>query len=287
MPAGENPPPGAILDYYLGADASGPVTIEILDGAGKVGAHATRAPIRSGIRIPRSIPSPTIASAATIPRRRTAACRSTGRRRRWSCRRRPACIASAGTCGSSRSTEGGGRGGASVPRRTYPAVNAPWAPPGSYTVRLTVDGKSYTQPLTLHLDPRVKTPALGLSTLTSLTREMYDGREGRACRGGPGARARGNARRDGGGRRRGVQGAARRAGAAASTGRRPRRSGRRPRRWAAAAAPGAAPPRWTAPAPRCWPRRWRCRGPTSRRPLVKSPHAPRPGVRPRRSWRGG
>jgi hypothetical protein len=71
--------------------------------------------------------------------------------------------------------EGGGRGGNAVPRRTYPAVNAPWAPPGAYTVRLTVDGKSYTQPLTLHLDPRVKTPALGLSTLTSLTREMYEG----------------------------------------------------------------------------------------------------------------
>ncbi|MGB9510759.1 MAG: hypothetical protein WBU20_03665, partial [Candidatus Acidiferrum sp.] len=30
--------------------------------------------------------------------------------------------------------------------------------PGSYTVKLTVDGKSYTQPLTLKMDPRVKTP---------------------------------------------------------------------------------------------------------------------------------
>ena len=36
LPAGENPPPGAILDYYLPADASGPVTLEILDAAGKV-----------------------------------------------------------------------------------------------------------------------------------------------------------------------------------------------------------------------------------------------------------
>jgi hypothetical protein len=73
--------------------------------------------------------------------------------------------------------EGGGRGGggAAVPRRTYPSVNAPWAPPGSYVVRLTAGGKSYTQPLTLRLDPRVKTPAIALATLTSLTREMYDG----------------------------------------------------------------------------------------------------------------
>ena len=46
-----------------------------------------------------------------------------------------------------------------VPHRTYPAVNAPWAPAGTYTLRLTVNGKRYTQPLTLRLDPRVKTSA--------------------------------------------------------------------------------------------------------------------------------
>jgi hypothetical protein len=62
-----------------------------------------------------------------------------------------------------------------VPHHTYPAVNAPWAPPGTYTVRLTVDGKSYTQPLTLRLDPRVKTPAAGLAQLNMLSREMYEG----------------------------------------------------------------------------------------------------------------
>src|SRR5262249_819118 len=68
----------------------------------------------------------------------------------------------------------GGANGA-VPHRTYPAVNAPWAGPGTYTVRLTVDGKSYNQPLTLRLDPRVKTLAADLTTLSTLTREMYDG----------------------------------------------------------------------------------------------------------------
>ena len=45
----------------------------------------------------------------------------------------------------------------------------------SYTVRLSVNGKSYTQPLTLKLDPRVKTPATGLAQLASLSREMYEG----------------------------------------------------------------------------------------------------------------
>jgi hypothetical protein len=72
--------------------------------------------------------------------------------------------------------EGGGRGGgAAVPHRTYASVNAPWAAPGSYQVRLTAGGKSYTQPLTLRLDPRVKTSPVALTTLNTLTREMYDG----------------------------------------------------------------------------------------------------------------
>ena len=35
-PAGQNPPDGAIIDYYLGAGASGPVTLEILDSAGQL-----------------------------------------------------------------------------------------------------------------------------------------------------------------------------------------------------------------------------------------------------------
>ena len=65
-----------------------------------------------------------------------------------------------------------------VPHRTAAAADAPWAPPGAYTVRLTVGGKTYTQPLTLRLDPRVKTSAAGLAQLASLTRRMYDGAAG-------------------------------------------------------------------------------------------------------------
>jgi hypothetical protein len=41
-------------------------------------------------------------------------------------------------------------------------------------VRLTVSGRSYTQPLSLKLDPRVKTPAPALARLASLSRELYE-----------------------------------------------------------------------------------------------------------------
>jgi photosystem II stability/assembly factor-like uncharacterized protein len=174
VPAGENPPPGAILDYFLAADASGPVTIDILDGAGKtVRTYSSADPVRTPDpaidpvaydRICRDNPAaPDCGLPLYWPAPQMIVSAKAGMHRiGWDLRVQPL-------------TDGGGRGGASVPRRTYPAVNAPWAAPGSYTVRLTVDGKSYPQPLMLHLDPRVKTPALGLSTLTSLTREMYDG----------------------------------------------------------------------------------------------------------------
>jgi hypothetical protein len=67
---------------------------------------------------------------------------------------------------------GGGATGA-VPGHTYPKVETPWAPPGEYTVRLTVAGQRYSQPLTLRLEPRVKTPAFELERAATLSRGMY------------------------------------------------------------------------------------------------------------------
>jgi hypothetical protein len=61
-----------------------------------------------------------------------------------------------------------------VPHHAYDLAYSPWAPLGTYTARLTVDGKRYEQPITLRLDPRVNTPAAGLTQLNTLTRELYD-----------------------------------------------------------------------------------------------------------------
>ena len=55
LPAGENPPPGGIIDYFLSGNASGAVKLEILDAAGKL-VRSYRAmrefsrPIRRSIR---------------------------------------------------------------------------------------------------------------------------------------------------------------------------------------------------------------------------------------------
>jgi hypothetical protein len=74
-------------------------------------------------------------------------------------------------------TVGGRPGGddeaGAVPHRTMPEIDAPWAPPGSYTVRLTADGQDRSQPLSLLLDPRVKiTPPV--EQIFALTKQVED-----------------------------------------------------------------------------------------------------------------
>ena len=44
--------------------------------------------------------------------------------------------------------------------------------PGEYSVKLTVNGKSYTQPLALKMDPRVKTPLVGLQQQFALAQRI-------------------------------------------------------------------------------------------------------------------
>ncbi|MGH9418420.1 MAG: hypothetical protein ACRD3J_00485, partial [Thermoanaerobaculia bacterium] len=45
---------------------------------------------------------------------------------------------------------------------------------GSYSVRLITGGRTFTQPLTVVLDPRVKTSAVAMKQIATLSREMYD-----------------------------------------------------------------------------------------------------------------
>jgi hypothetical protein len=64
---------------------------------------------------------------------------------------------------------------AAVAHNTAPTPNSIWASPGRYTVKLTVNGKPFTQPITIKMDPRVNTPAAGLAKQHELSKAMYDG----------------------------------------------------------------------------------------------------------------
>jgi hypothetical protein len=73
---------------------------------------------------------------------------------------------------------------AAVYRNTARRPEGVWAHPGQYTVRLTVDGKSLTQPLRLKMDPRVKTTPAALLQQFTLSKRLSDAIGGLADAGG-------------------------------------------------------------------------------------------------------
>jgi hypothetical protein len=157
-PAGKNPPDGAIVDYYLGGDAAGPVTLEILDAAGAVVRKYSSSdpvePVDPNLPVPTYWVRPSRSLPATAGMHRAL----------WDMHYTPL-------------PGGGGRGGlpmTAIVHDTAPAPNSIWAAPGKYTVRLTVDGKAYSQPLTLTMDPRVKTPPVGLQQQFTISKALYD-----------------------------------------------------------------------------------------------------------------
>lgn len=64
---------------------------------------------------------------------------------------------------------------AAIYRNTPPEPRGPRVLPGSYTVKLTVDGKTHEQPLTVKMDPRVKTPPEGLARQFAIAKGSWEG----------------------------------------------------------------------------------------------------------------
>jgi hypothetical protein len=148
-PQAENPPAGAVIDYYLKNAATTPVTIEVLNPSGTVVATYG------------SPPSPDAAGAA-------------------------ATAGQAGRGGGGGRGAGGGGGRAGAGGGGIPNTSALWRPTpepfatsagmhrvhwnqggggrggggaamtGNFTVRMTVNGQTYTQPLVVKGDPRIK-----------------------------------------------------------------------------------------------------------------------------------
>ena len=58
---------------------------------------------------------------------------------------------------------------------TPPLPMGPAVLPGQYTVKLTVSGRTSTQPLTVKMDPRVKTPPAGLAQQFFIALRSYEG----------------------------------------------------------------------------------------------------------------
>lgn len=64
---------------------------------------------------------------------------------------------------------------AAIYRDTPPQPEGPLASPGEYQLRLTVDGRSFTERLVVKVDPRVTTPPDALARNHELAMRCYDG----------------------------------------------------------------------------------------------------------------
>ena len=138
-PAGENPPDGAIIDYWLAQPAGAPVTLEIVDADGtvirKYASTDTPDPIEDIGNVPSWWIRPTRILSAEAGMHRFV----------WDVHHEPPAVLSFGYPISA------------TPHNTAKSPPGPWALPGTYTVKLTVDGRTWEQPLVVKMDPRVKT----------------------------------------------------------------------------------------------------------------------------------
>ena len=64
-----------------------------------------------------------------------------------------------------------------VKNNTAPDANAPWVMPGTYTVRLTIGNKVIEQALEIKMDPRIKTSFADLQRQHDLSKACYDARK--------------------------------------------------------------------------------------------------------------
>ena len=153
-PAGQNPPDGAIVHYFLKSAATGPVTLEIVDSAGTVVRRYRSDDPPEPPAEGRNIPDYWIRPPQTLPT-------SAGLHRFVWDLHHPAPPAAKFTYPI-----------AAIYADTPREPRGPWAVPGTYTVRLTVDGRTLTQPLVLKMDPRVKTPPEGLRAQFDRSKEV-------------------------------------------------------------------------------------------------------------------
>jgi hypothetical protein len=155
-PRGQNPPDGAIINYWLGSDTTSDLTLEILDSSGRLVRKYSSTDAVPPVRDTQNWPAYWIRPERSLP---TAA----GMHRvMWDLHYPPPHISEFSYPI------------AAVPGNTPREPRGPWAAPGAYTVRLTAASTTVTAPLILTMDPRVKTPPADLQQQLALSMRLYD-----------------------------------------------------------------------------------------------------------------
>jgi hypothetical protein len=147
QPVGDNPPPGAMIDYYLKTAPKDEVTLDILDAQGKLVRHLSSKEKKDNEQPPEW--PDRVEQVKTIPAKEGM------NRFAWDLR---------------------GEDPVQTPGAFY-SGDGPRGPkvlPGDYQVKLTLAGKSQTSPLKLILDPRVKIDNDGLQQQFDLNLQVRD-----------------------------------------------------------------------------------------------------------------
>ncbi len=158
-PMGENPPDGAVIDFALPQETSGPVTLEILDASSKVVRKyaSTDKPEATMEELEKQlIPLYWLRMPKTLP--------ATPGMHRWVWDLHY-------TTPTATNYE---YPISAVPHDTPREPQGPLALPGIYIVRLAVGGKVLTAPLTVKMDPRVRATAADLESMFAAQIKLAD-----------------------------------------------------------------------------------------------------------------
>ena len=148
-PTAKNPPDGAMIDYYLGSGAR-QITLDIYDPGNTLVRHTA-----SGEKPPSHPPLPI--AERWLPMLSMLETAPGMHRYVWDLR-----------------WKSSGEGELADEDDGYGAPRPPRIVPGSYTLKLMVDGKSYTQPLKVVMDPRSPATADLLHQQLQLGLQIYD-----------------------------------------------------------------------------------------------------------------
>ena len=152
-PAGKNPPDGAVIDYYLKDRSNSEVTLDIRDARGMTVRHFSSKDTMY------KIPDVNIPLYWIRPQQILSA-EAGSHRFMWDMHYKPLNIPASYPISA-------------IYGDTPPNPTSPWVMPGTYTVKLTVDGKLYTQLLEIKMDPRVKTSIADLQQQHDLSVLIY------------------------------------------------------------------------------------------------------------------
>ena len=155
-PQGQNPPDGAIINFYLNEKAQGPVLLEFLDASGKS--------VRRFSSEDKSYEIPDLNIPLYWLRPQQILSSEAGSHRfMWDLHYAPLNLPPSYPISA-------------VYKNTAPDATSPWVMPGNFTAKLTVNGKVYSQTFTVKMDPRVKTSIVDLKNQHDVSLACYKGR---------------------------------------------------------------------------------------------------------------